>query len=366
MESSGGRLRDFLRTMVEVEASDLHLRAGSRPIFRVNSRLRLGKNFPELTTGDTANIADELLSEEKKKIYLEKKEVDLSYSAEGISRFRVNIFRQRGAVNIVLRLVPAHIKSIDELNLPGVIKKISESHRGLILVTGTTGSGKSATLAAMIDHINRNIARHIITIEDPIEYIHSDIKSIISQRELGVDTYSYPEALKHVVRQDPDVILIGEMRDIETMSAAITAAQTGHLVLATTHTINASKTLSRVVDMFPPHHQNQIRLSLADTITAVISQRLLPRIDCEGMIPAVEVLTATSLIKSLIEEGKLSSVSEQIEKGEYYGMQSFNQSLELLCREEKVSLEDARKASTNPEDLMLKIRGIKSESDPTG
>lgn len=259
-------------------------------------------------------------------------------------------------------MIPDIIKTIDDLELPESLKKISSSSRGLILVTGTTGSGKSTTLAAMIDHINMNFSKHIITLEDPIEYVHKDKKSIIAQREVGLDTLSYPDALKNIVRQDPDVILLGEMRDMETMSAALTAAQTGHLVLSTIHTIDAMQTVNRIVDIFPPHHQNQIRLQLADCLCAVISQRLIPRKDKPGMACAVEVLVATALIKSLIEENNFAEISEQMQKGDYYGMQTFNQALEILCRQEKVDVEEAKRAATNPEDLMLRLRGIKSGS----
>jgi len=360
------KLINFLRTMVEVDASDLHVRAGSRPIFRVNGRLRAGKNFPVMTAEDTIAIANELFNEKQKEEYEKNREVDLSFSVEGLARFRVNIFQQRNAVNIVMRLVPAQVPQLDDLNLPESMKKIAAIERGLILVTGTTGSGKSTTLAAIIDYINRNFSKHIITIEDPVEYLHRDVKSIISQRELGIDTFEYVDALKHIVRQDPDVILIGEMRDVDTMAAAISAAQTGHLVLSTTHTIDAVQTVSRIVDIFPPHQQNQIRLMLADTLAAVISQRLLPKADGEGMIPAVEIMIVTSLIENMIEENRFSGINEQIEKGDYYGMQTFNQSLEKLYREKKITLEEAKKAASNPEDLMLRIRGIKSDSGSTG
>ncbi len=360
------KIRDYLRTMVEVSASDLHLRAGSRPVFRVNGKLMRIQNSPELNAEATAAIANELLDERQKKEYAQRKEVDLSFSLEGLARYRVNIFQQKGAANIVLRMVPDSIKNFEDLNLPPVMEKIAASNRGLVLVTGTTGSGKTTTLAAIIDYINKNFAKHIITIEDPIEFIHEDIKSIISQRELGVDTLTYTEALKHIVRQDPDVILLGEIRDKETASAALTAAQTGHLVLATTHTINASQTISRMIDMFPPHDQNQIRLLLSDTLRAVVSQRLLEQKSASGMIPAVEILIATSLIRSMIEEGNLTGIAEHIEKGGYYGMQSFNQALEKLYNLGKISLEDAQKAATNPEDLMLRIRGIKSETSFQG
>jgi twitching motility protein PilT len=355
------QLTDILRSMVEIEASDLHLRAGSHPILRVNSQLKAVKNT-ELNAEDTKELAEEMFNEEQREEFKKRREVDLSLNIEGLARFRVNVFQQRGKVNIAMRLVPAKVKSLEELGLPESLKKISSSSRGLILVTGTTGSGKSTTLAAIIDHINKNHSKHVITVEDPIEYLHSDVKSIISQRELSMDTFSYMDALRNIVRQDPDVILIGEMRDMETMAAALTAAQTGHLVLSTVHTINAVQTVNRIVDIFPPHQQNQIRLQLADSLCAVISQRLLPKKEGGGMLPAVEVLVATALVKSLIEENKFTSIQEQMEKGDYYGMQTFNQALETLYREGKVDIEEAKKAATNPEDLMLRIKGIKSGS----
>ncbi|MFC2091314.1 type IV pilus twitching motility protein PilT, partial [Elusimicrobiota bacterium] len=305
-------------------------------------------------------LAYQLFSDAQREEYEKRREVDLSYEAEGIARFRINVFQQKGVVNIVMRLVPALIKNFEELNLPDTLKKIASSSRGLVLVTGTTGCGKSTTLAAMIDYVNNNYSKHIITVEDPIEYMHKDVKSIISQRELDLDTFSYTDALRNIVRQDPDVILMGEMRDHETMTAALTAAQTGHLVLSTIHTIDAMQTVTRIVDIFPPYQQNQIRLQLADSLCAVISQRILPRKDTDGMIPAVEILVANSLIKSLIEENNFTAITEQMEKGAYYGMQTFNQALERLVNDGKLDIEDAKRAATNPEDLMLRIRGIKS------
>lgn len=358
------RLHGLLQGMVEIEASDIHIRAGSKPIIRVNGQLR-AVNQPEFTPEDTQTLANVLFNDKQRSEYEKRHEVDLSYnivSADESVRFRVNIFRQRGMTTIAMRMVPAKVKNFEELHLPEVLKKVASFNRGLVLITGTTGCGKTTTLAAIIDYINRNFSKHIITIEDPIEFIHKDIKSIISQRELNIDTFSYTDALRNIVRQDPDVILIGEMRDMETMAAALTAAQTGHLVLSTVHTINAMQTVTRIVDIFPPHQQNQIRLQLADSLGAVVSQRLLTRKDKPGMVPAVEVLIATALIRSLIEENNFVSISEQMEKGEYYGMQTFNQSLEKLCREAKVDIEEAKKAATNPEDLLLRIRGIKSGS----
>ncbi len=355
-------LHDILRTMVKTEASDLHLRVGCKPILRINNQLKVVANQSELTSGDTHTLADELFNDTQRVKYEEMREVDLSYNVEDIAGFRINVFQQRGMTNIVMRLVPAKVMGFEELNLPESLKKIASQNRGLVLVTGTTGCGKSTTLAAMIDYINRNFSKHIVTIEDPIEFLHNDIKSIISQRELGLDTFSYVGALRNVVRQDPDVIFIGEMRDMETMAAALTAAQMGHLVLSTIHTIAAMQTVSRIIDIFPPHQQNQIRIQLADSLCAVISQRLLPRKDKEGMIPAIEVLVATSLVRSFIEDNKISSIPEQMEKGDYYDMRTFNQSLEAIYREGKIELEEAKKAATNPEDLLLRIRGIKSSS----
>jgi twitching motility protein PilT len=351
------KLHNLLKSMDEIGASDLHIRADCNPILRVNGELKAVKNT-ELSAEDTRELAYDLFNEKQRKEFDERHEVDLSVSIPGIARFRVNVFQQREKINLAMRLVPARVKTLDELGLPESLKKIASSSRGLILVTGTTGSGKSTTLAAIIDYINKNQSKHIVTVEDPIEYLHKDVKSIISQRELSMDTHSYNDALRNIVRQDPDVILIGEMRDMETMAAALTAAQTGHLVLSTVHTINAIQSVNRIVDIFPPHHQNQIRFQLADSLCAVVSQRLLPKKDGSGMAPAVEVLVATALIKSLIEESDYAAIGEQMEKGDYYGMQTYNQSLEALVRNDLVEIEEAKKAATNPEDLMLRIRGI--------
>ncbi|MGM0440815.1 MAG: type IV pilus twitching motility protein PilT [Elusimicrobiota bacterium] len=363
--SNSKKLRKYLKAMNKAGASDLHLRVGSKPIFRIEGTLRQGKNFEKLSSEDIRKMAQEMFETENFEEFEKKNEVDLSYSAPGLSRYRVNVFQQRGNVNIVMRLVPPQVETIENLNLPVSLKKIASNSRGMVLVTGTTGSGKTTTIASMIDYINRNFSKHIITLEDPIEYIHRDIKSIISQRELGIDTYSYPEALRNIVRQDPDVIFIGEMRDSETIEAALRAAQMGHLVFSTLHTVNAMQTISRIVEVFPPHQQNKILLRLADSLTAVISQRLLPWKGKRGMIPAVEMLVITSLIQSLIEEENFSKIPKQMAKGDYYGMQNFNQALEKLYNEEKITLEAAKKASTNPEDLMLKIRGIQSDSGAT-
>jgi twitching motility protein PilT len=275
------------------------------------------------------------MNDQQKEVFEKRHEVEIAHSVEGIGRFRVNVFTQRGVINIALRVISSKIPTIKELKMPPIITKIAENERGLVLVTGTTGSGKSTTLAAMLDHINSTRTDNIITIEDPIEYLFEDRKSIVSQRELGFDTLNYLDAMRNVVRQDPDVIMLGEMRDLETMATAITAAQTGHLVFSTIHTVDASQTINRIIDLFPPHQQNQIRQLLSDTLKAVISLRLLPHASGHGRVPAVEVL----------------------------GMQTFNQSLINLFQKGEIKLEDALAAATNPEDLMLAIRGIQTSTE---
>ncbi|MDD5686807.1 MAG: PilT/PilU family type 4a pilus ATPase [Elusimicrobia bacterium] len=356
-------LNELLELMVFKKASDLHLRANTNAVLRIDGRLESleGKTF---SATDMEKIVESIMNIKQREVFNQKGEYDLSYPIAGVGRFRGNIYRQRGSINIAMRYVPIEIPPFDSLNLPPVIKKIADNHRGLVLVTGTTGCGKSTTLAAMIDHINSNRSAHIVTIEDPIEFLHKDKVSIISQRELGIDTTSYIEALKNIVRQDPNVILIGEMRDRDTMAAALTAAQTGHLVFSTVHTIDAIETVTRIVDMFPPYHQNQIRLQLADTLKGVISLRLLPNLK-GGRIPACEILVVTALVKKYIEQNTMGEIAQAIKQGGYYGMQAFNQSLLSLYNSGNISLEDALAAATNPEELMMNIRGITSESGTT-
>lgn len=350
---------DLLKIMVERKASDLHLRVGLRPVMRIHEEL-VQTDFDPLSAEETEKIAFGLMGEEQKKIFNHDHELDMAYSVSGLARFRFNIFFQRGTMSLALRRVPMEILNFAQLNLPGILTTLSEKPRGLVLVTGTTGSGKSTTLAAMVDHINCTRKAHIITVEDPIEFLHKDKLSIISQREIGLDTRNFSSALRHIMRQDPNVILIGEMRDLETMSTALSAAQLGHLVLSTLHTIDAVQTVSRIIDLFPPYHQTQVRLQLANTLQGVVSQRLLPRSDQEGLIPAVEILIVTPYIKKLIEENNLGDLRKAIQDGGYYGMQSFNQMLVALYKDGKISLEEALTHASNPEELMLNIRGIYS------
>jgi twitching motility protein PilT len=339
---------DLLRDLVSREGSDLHLRVGEPPVFRIHGQL-IRTNHPVVER--TEDLIYPILSEERKKRFEEFMELDLSYEIEGVSRFRVNCFRQRGKMGAVLRAIPVKIKTIDELMLPAVTKDISLRPRGLVLVTGPTGSGKSTTLAAIIDHINRNRRCHVITIEDPIEFVHQDNLSTINQRELEIDTHSFAAALKHVMRQNPDVILVGEMRDLETISLAITAAETGHLVFATLHTTDAPQTIDRVIDVFPPAQQNQIRMQLSATIQAVISQTLLPKAEGTGRVAAFEVMVATQAIRTLIREGKTHQIYSDIQAGAEHGMISLDQYLIDLLKKGIVRYEDAMLKSSNPKEF---------------
>lgn len=354
-------IKPILQEMIAKKASDLHLRTGSPAVIRVDGNL-----FPldkTVSKQEMAELADAMMNPAQKKLFEARHEVDVAAHFEGAGRFRVNVFMQRGVVNMAMRLIPTKIPTIQELKLPPVITQIADNRRGLVIVTGTTGCGKSHTLAAMINHINTTRSENIITIEDPIEFMHTDKKSIISQRELGFDTLNYLDALKNVVRQDPDVILLGEMRDQETVATAITAAQTGHLVLSTIHTVNASQSVNRVVDLFPQHQHDQIRMLLADTLKAVVSQRLLPHASGNGRVPAIETLIVTPLVKKMIEDNNLSEVVNLMKGGQYYGMQTFNQALIKLFQSGEIKLEDALSAATNPEELMLAVRGVQTGTE---
>ena len=357
-------LKQMLEEMLSTKASDLHIRIGVRSTLRIDGVLRpIGEEH--LTPQQMEEIMNQILSEDQKKRFLQRNELDLALSISKIGRFRINFYRQRGTVGIAIRAVNTIIPSFGELNLPEVIKKLSDERRGLIILTGTTGSGKSTTLAAMIDHINSTRAENILTIEDPIEYIHRNKKSIISQREIGGDTESFVTALKHAFRQDPDVILIGEIRDLETMSIALTASDTGHLVLTTLHTLNAVETVNRIISFFPPHQHQQIRLLLAATLKAIICQRLLPRCDSPGRVPAVEVLVNTGLVgEYVIDPLKTPLIPELIESGAIqYGMQSFDQSIMDIYKKGMISYEEALLQATNPSDFELRVKGITGASD---
>ena len=344
----------ILKKMAEMNASDLHIKAGRPPCIRKDGTLTV-LDLPGFTSKDTEDIALQIIPDRLLDNFKSFKELDFAFGLSGVGRFRTNIFRERGFVGIAMRRVASKVPSMTELGLPGALKGLSEEKRGLVLVTGTAGSGKSTTLATMIDHINHTRNSHIITIEDPIEVIHNDDKSIINQREIGIDSDSYAEALRNVVRQDPDVILIGEMRDIVTVQAALSAAEMGTLVLSTIHTIDAAETINRIIDFFPPHQQEQIRLMLSSTIKGIVSQRLIPKIG-GGLVPAIEVLVATGTVKELISENNISGLKEAIEDGDYYGMQSFEQHLIELFQEEQISLEDAVSMAHNAHDFKLKLR----------
>jgi twitching motility protein PilT len=353
-----------LRETVELGASDLHAKAGSPPMARVNGELQPLEGYESLASEDTAAALDQILTDTPAHAdFNEVGEADFSHAIRGLSRFRVNAFRQRGSISIACRAIPYQVKTIDELFLPDVIRTLAEEQRGIILVTGTTGSGKSTTLAAMIDHINSTRRRHIVTLEDPIEYLHRDKMSIINQREIGNDTVSFGRAMRRVLRQDPDVILIGEMRDEETVRTALSAAETGHLVLSTLHTLDATETINRIIDFFPPHHQQQARVMLSSTLRAAISQRLVPCADGESRIAAAEVLVSTGRVQDLIlspeDTGKISDV---IEEGAFYGMQTFDQALLKFVMEGILTEEVAREFATSPHDfkLMLDARGARA------
>jgi twitching motility protein PilT len=350
-------LNTALRRVIETDSSDLHLKVPSRPLIRRLGHLEPIPETDPLTPEDTERVLHELLHDEAKLAeFEEENEVDFSFSVPGLSRFRVNAFRQRGVISLVCRAVPHEIKSIESLGLPEVISEIADDERGIILLTGTTGSGKSSTLAAMIDQINRYHAKHIVTIEDPIEFLHRDNRSIINQREVGQDTASFKRALRRVLRQDPDVILVGEMRDEETVSTALSAAETGHLVLSTLHTLDAAETVNRIIDFFPPHMGQQVRAMLAGTLKAVISQRLVKTSDGTGRVACCEILRMTGRVKDMImnpdETGKLTDV---IAEGSYYGMQTFDQALLAHVQAGRVSMEEALRAATNPHDFKLMV-----------
>jgi twitching motility protein PilT len=348
-----------LRRLVEARGSDLHLKVGNRPLIRVNGTMRwLDPTAPRLEPWQTERLLEEILPEARQKEFEEAHEVDFAYAAPGLARFRVNAYRQRGWVSIAMRLIRSSPLSLRDLGLPDVIRGLAESDRGIVLLTGTTGSGKSTTLAAMIEHINRNAWRHIVTVEDPIEYLHRDDRCAIEQREIGVDTESFSTALRRVLRQDPDVILIGEIRDEETMRTALAAAETGHLVLSTLHTLDAAETVTRIVDFFPPHEHNHVRAMLGGTLKGVVSQRLVPRADGRGLVPVCEILTMTGRVRDMImDPNRTGSLQEVMAEGEYYGMRTFDQALYATVRAGTVDPAVALRHANAPHDFKLLVQG---------
>jgi twitching motility protein PilT len=347
-------------------ASDLHIKAGSFPFVRINGDLQPMVEAQRLSAEDTLNMAFSIMNNRQKQRFGENSEIDIAYGVSGLGRFRCNIFQQRGTVGMVLRVIPTTVRSIEELRLPSVIEKVADETRGLVLVTGTTGSGKSTTLAAMIDYINRSRNGHIVTIEDPIEFLHRDKKGYVNQREVDVDTRSFSEALRGALRQDPDVVLVGEMRDYETIETALTAAETGHMVLSTLHTLDATETISRVVSVFPPHQQRSIRLQLASVLRAVISMRLVRAAESiQGRVPAVEVMIVTPYIRDcIIHPEKTSLIRDAIAQGtSQYGMQTFDQSLFDLYSRGLITYEEALAGASNPDEFRLRVSGIRSVSD---
>ncbi len=356
---------DLLRIAVERKASDLHLKVGNYPCLRVDGELVSLTEQPRVSAEEMLNMAFSMMSNRQKQRFKENAELDLAYGVAGLGRFRVNVFQQRGNVGVVLRVIPTKIRGLDELYLPKIVERICEEVRGLVLVTGVTGSGKSTTLAAMVDRINSGRAEHIITIEDPIEFLHRDKKGYVNQREVEVDTPSFAAALRASLRQDPDTILVGEMRDLDTIATALHAAETGHLVFSTLHTLDAVETINRIIAVFPPPEQKQIRLQLAATLKAVISQRLVRRADVAGRVPAVEIMIATPYIREcIIIPEKTRMIREAIAAGtSQYGMQTFDQSLYDLYQQGLISYETALENATNPDDFKLRVQGISSTAD---
>jgi twitching motility protein PilT len=347
-------VKQALRELVEKNGSDLHLKAGSAPLFRVNGSLAIDEGAPQLSAEDTEGALHQVLSDEDKlREFAAEYEVDFSFEIEGLARFRINAFRQRGLVSMACRAIPHKISTIDELALPPVVIELAEEERGIVLLTGTTGSGKSTTLAAMIDHMNSTMSKHIVTIEDPIEFVHEDKRSAINQREVGMDTASFKRALRRVLRQDPDVILIGEMRDEETVQTALSAAETGHLVLSTIHTVDAAESINRMLDFFPPHQHGQARSMIAGTIKGVISQRLVPAAD-GGRVAACEILRMTGRVRDMIvDPAQTGKLLEVIASGGYYGMQTFDQALFGHVKAGRVTFEDAMAVASSPHDFKL-------------
>jgi twitching motility protein PilT len=363
MEKAILDLAEILRAAVAEEASDVVLKDGRPPMFRVKGDLTAWEAASSLSAEELDDMASALMHDDAQRMrFATERHADLAFDELGLGRFRVNVFRQRGSIGIVFRVIPPQVRQIAQLNLPPVVAQLAEERRGLVLVTGPTGSGKSTTLAAIIEHINQTSARHVITIEDPIEYVHREQRSIISQREIGEDVNDYPSALQAALRQNPDVIMVGEMRDLKTMETALTAAETGHLVMSTLHTSDAPETVTRLVSSFPEHQRDQVRIILASVLRGVVSQRLLPRTDSPGLVPAVEVMTGTLRIREYIEKQRVRELPELIAQGHSYGMQTFDQSLLTLYRAGRIGYAEALAHCRNQADFEMQARGIESGS----
>jgi twitching motility protein PilT len=358
-------INDLLRIAVDHGASDVHVKVGSYPMLRIGGNLTAAQDEKKLDLEEVVAITAAVLSPTQRQKFKEAQELDVAYSVPGLGRFRVNVFQQRGTVGLVFRVIPMQVRTIEELDLPRVLKQIATEERGLVLVTGTTGSGKSTTLAAMIDYVNKTRTNHVVTVEDPIEFLHRDIRSIVSQREVAVDTRSFAQALRSALRQDPDVILVGEMRDFETIETGLLAAETGHLVFSTLHTVDATETINRIIAVFPPHQQKQVRLQLASVLRAVISQRLIPRKDGEGRVPAVEVMLTTPFIRDcIVDKEKTHLITGAIGSGtSQYGMQTFDQSILGLFEEGLISYDEAIRWASNVDEFKLKVQGISTTAD---
>ncbi len=348
----------LLKLMTDRGSSDLHIKAGASPAIRLNGRLMVLHEIPALDAEAAERLALGLMDDRQRASFENHHEADFAYSLSGVARFRVNVFHQRGSVAMTLRRVSTERSGIEEIGLPPIVRQLADEPRGLVLVTGTAGSGKTTTLAAMIDHINSTREGHIVTIEDPIEVLHQDNRCIVNQREIGIDTESYADALRHVVRQDPDIILIGEMRDHETVSAALTAAEIGNLVFSTLHTIDATETVNRIIDFFPPYQQKQIRLMLASTLRGIVSMRLIPSIN-GGLVPAVEVLVMTGTIREyILDPEQTYKIRDAMDEGEYYGMQTFDKSLLALYQAGRITMDDAMSMAANAHDFKIKVRQL--------